>query len=85
MSGQRLRTVVADTNALIRLTVLQGLQIVPPPRFIVDYGRNGHLSHEAARTLLAIISPHRSLRSRITQLRVHERQDHRRDTAFPVE
>jgi len=29
-------------------------------RLIVDYARNGHLSHEAGRTLITTISPHRS-------------------------
>ena len=40
--------------------VLEGPRIVPTPRLIVDYARNGHLSYEAARTLITAISPHRS-------------------------
>jgi predicted nucleic acid-binding protein len=40
--------------------VLQGPQIVPTPRLIVDYARNGHLSSEEARALITTISPHRS-------------------------
>lgn len=30
------------------------------PRLICDYARNGHMTHEEARTLLTTISPHRS-------------------------
>jgi hypothetical protein len=48
------------TNFPLIHAVLQGSRIVPTPRLIVDYARNGHLSHEAARTLLTTISPHRS-------------------------
>jgi len=40
--------------------VLQGPRIVPTPRLICDYARNGHMTHEEARTLLSVISPHRS-------------------------
>jgi hypothetical protein len=48
------------TNFPLIHAVLQGPRIVPTPRLIVDYARNGHLSHEEARTLLTTISPHRS-------------------------
>ncbi|WP_224338424.1 hypothetical protein [Haloprofundus halobius] len=48
------------TNFPLIHAVLQGPRIVPTPRLIVDYARNGYLSHEAARTLLTTISPHRS-------------------------
>mgnify|MGYP006282744111 FL=1 len=48
------------TNFPLIHAVLQGSRIVPTPRLIVDYARNGYLSHEAARTLLTTISPHRS-------------------------
>ena len=48
------------TNFPLIHAVLQGPRIVPTPRLIVDYARNGHLSHEAARTLITTISPHRS-------------------------
>jgi predicted nucleic acid-binding protein len=48
------------TNFPLIHAVLQGPRIVPTPRLIVDYARNGHLSHEAARTLIATISQHRS-------------------------
>jgi len=48
------------TNFPLIHAVLQGPRIVPTPRLIVEYARNGHLSHEVARTLLATISPHRS-------------------------
>jgi hypothetical protein len=48
------------TNFPLSHAVLQGPRILPTPRLIVDYARNGHLSHEAARTLLTTISSHRS-------------------------
>ena len=48
------------TNFPLIHAVLQGSRIVPTPRLIVDYARNGRLSHESARTLITIISPHRS-------------------------
>jgi hypothetical protein len=48
------------TNFPFIHAVLQGPRIVPTPRLIVTYARNGHLSHEAARMLLTTISPHRS-------------------------
>ena len=48
------------TNFPLIHAVLQGPRIVPTPRLIVDYARNGHLSHEEARTLITTISPHRS-------------------------
>lgn len=40
--------------------VLQGPRIVPTPRLIVDYARNGHMTSAEARTLITAISPHRS-------------------------
>ena len=48
------------TNFPLIHAVLQGPRIVPTPRLIVDYARNGHLSHDAARRLITTISPHRS-------------------------
>ncbi|MEF8824862.1 MAG: hypothetical protein V5A27_00725 [Halapricum sp.] len=48
------------TNFPLIHAVLQGPRIVPTPRLIVDYARNGHLSHEVARRLITTISPHRS-------------------------
>ena len=48
------------TNFPLIHAVLQEPRIVPTPRLIVEYARNGHLTHEAARTLLTTISPHRS-------------------------
>ena len=48
------------TNFALVHAALQGPRIVPTPRLIVDYARNGHLSHEEARTLITTISPHRS-------------------------
>ena len=55
-----LTDVFGGTNFPLIHAVLQRPQIVPTPRLIADYARNGHLSHEAARTLIATISPHRS-------------------------
>ena len=48
------------TNFPLIHAVLQGPRIVPTSRLIADYARNGHLSHDAARTLITTISPHRS-------------------------
>jgi len=48
------------TNFALVHAALQGPRIVPTPRLIVDYARNGHLSHEEAQTLITTISPHRS-------------------------
>lgn len=48
------------TNFPLIHAALQGPRIVPTPRLIVDYARNGHLRHEEARTLLTAISPNRS-------------------------
>ncbi|WP_277555891.1 hypothetical protein [Halobaculum limi] len=59
------------TNFPLIHAVLQGPRIVPTPRLIVDYARNGHLSPEEARTLITTISPHRSWENSpyVTQLR----------------
>jgi hypothetical protein len=48
------------TNFPLIHAVLDGPRIVPTPRLIVDYARNGYLSHAEAETLLMTISPHRS-------------------------
>ena len=48
------------TNFALIHAVLQGPRIVPTPRLICDYARNGHMTHEEARKLLSTISPHRS-------------------------
>ena len=48
------------TNFPLVHAVLQGPRIVPTPRLICEYARNGHMTHEEARTLLSAISPHRS-------------------------
>jgi len=58
------------TNFPLIHAVLQGPRIVPTPRLIVDYARNGHPSPEEARTLITTISPHRSWEnsSYVTQL-----------------
>lgn len=48
------------TNFPLIHAVLQGPRIVPTPRLVCDYARNGHMTHEEARTLITTISPHRS-------------------------
>ena len=48
------------TNFPLIHAVLQGPRIVPTPRLIGEYARNGHPSHEEARTLITAMSPHRS-------------------------
>jgi len=48
------------TNFPLIHAVLQGPRIVPTPRLIYDYARNGHMTKEEARTLITTISPHRS-------------------------
>ncbi|WP_123622681.1 hypothetical protein [Halorubrum sp. CSM-61] len=40
--------------------VLRESRIVPTPRLIRDYARNGHMTREEARTLIAAIGSHRS-------------------------
>lgn len=59
------------TNFPLIHAVLQGPRIVPTPRLIVDYARNGYMGHEEARTLITTISPHRSWENSpyVTQLR----------------
>ncbi|WP_436928479.1 hypothetical protein [Halosimplex halobium] len=39
---------------------LTGPRIVPTPRLLCDYARDGHMSVEEARALIRTISPHRS-------------------------
>ena len=48
------------TNFPLIHAVLEGPRIVPTPRLICDYARNGHMTHEETLTLLRVISPHRS-------------------------
>jgi len=48
------------TNSPLIHAVLEGPRIVPTPRLIVDYARNGDLSYEAAQTLITAIGRHRS-------------------------
>ncbi|SEP21790.1 hypothetical protein SAMN05216388_104623 [Halorientalis persicus] len=61
------------TNFPLIHAVLQGPRIVPTPRLICDYARNGHLTQAEARTLLTTISPHRSWEDSpyVTQLLQH--------------
>lgn len=39
---------------------LNGPRIVPTPRLLCDYARDGHMSADEARTLIRTIEPHRS-------------------------
>lgn len=48
------------TNFALIHAVLDGPRIVPTPRLICDYARNGHMTHEEAHTLITTISQHRS-------------------------
>lgn len=48
------------TNFPLIHAVLRGPHIVPTPRLICDYARNGHMTSTEARTLITTISPHRS-------------------------
>lgn len=61
------------TNFPLIHAVLRGPRIVPTPRLVVDYARNGHLSREEARMLITAISPHRSWENSpyVTQLLHH--------------
>lgn len=48
------------TNFALVHAALRGPRIVPTPRLICDYARNGHVTHDEARTLITAICPHRS-------------------------
>ena len=48
------------TNFALVHAALQGPRIVPTPRLICDYARNGHLSTADAKTVIQTISQHRS-------------------------
>jgi len=48
------------TNFPLIHAVLRGPRIVPTPRLVCDYARNGHLTDDEARRLLATIGPDRS-------------------------
>jgi hypothetical protein len=48
------------TNFPLIHAVLQGPRLVPTPRLICDYARNGHMTRAEARTVITTISPHRS-------------------------
>ena len=48
------------TNFALVHAALQGPRIVPTPRLICDYARNGHLSPADATTVIQTISQHRS-------------------------
>ncbi|MBX0298111.1 hypothetical protein [Haloarcula nitratireducens] len=61
------------TNFPLIHAVLQGPRIVPTPRLIVDYARNGHLSHTEARRLITTISPHRSWENSQYVAQLHQR------------
>ncbi len=59
------------TNFALIHAVLQGPRIVPTPRLVCDYARNGQMTSEEVRALLTQISPHRSWEDSpyVTQLR----------------
>ncbi|MEZ3118161.1 hypothetical protein RYH80_19785 [Halobaculum sp. MBLA0147] len=61
------------TNFPLIHAVLQGPRIIPTPRLMVDYARNGHLTHEEAQTLITTISQYRSWENSpyVTQLLRH--------------
>ena len=48
------------TNFPLVHAVLRGPRIVPTPRLVVGYARDGHLSDESARTLIETMGRHRS-------------------------
>jgi hypothetical protein len=48
------------TNFALVHAALQGPRIVPTPRLLCDYARNGHMAVEEARRLITTISPDRS-------------------------
>ena len=48
------------TNFALVHAALQGPQIVPTPRLLCEYARNGPMTTEEARRLITTISPHRS-------------------------
>jgi len=48
------------TNFALVHAALAGPRIVPTPRLVCDYARNGHMTNADARTLVGVISPHRS-------------------------
>lgn len=48
------------TNFALVHAALQGPRIVPTPRLLCDYARNGYMTVEDARRLISTISPHRS-------------------------
>ena len=47
------------TNFALVHAALQGPRIVPTPRILCEYTRNGHMTAEAASRLITTISPHR--------------------------
>ena len=48
------------TNFALIHAVLRGPRIVPTPRLLCEYARNGHITREEARILITRISSHRS-------------------------
>jgi len=81
------------TNFPLIHAVLQGPRIVPTPRLICDYARNGHMTHEEGANATRRDQPHRAgtdspyvaqlvalLESRFIRPRGHERRVRRRDT-----
>jgi len=48
------------TNFALVHAALRGPRIVPTPRLVCDYARNGHMTRDEARTLVDAIGSHRS-------------------------
>ncbi|XGI84754.1 hypothetical protein ACEU6E_10590 (plasmid) [Halorutilales archaeon Cl-col2-1] len=48
------------TNFALIHATLRESRIIPTPRLILDYARNGYMTHDEAQSLIATISPHRS-------------------------
>jgi hypothetical protein len=61
------------TNFPLVHAVLEGPRIVPTPRLVCDYARNGHLTDREARRLLGVIGPHRSWNTSPYVTRLRER------------
>ncbi|AWB26691.1 hypothetical protein [Halococcoides cellulosivorans] len=71
-TGETAAIVLANTNAVDALltdefthlarihALVEGATLVPTPRLIRDYARNGHLTVDQARDLLDVIGPSRS-------------------------
>jgi hypothetical protein len=67
----------SGTNFALIHAALQGPRIVPTPRLVCDYARNGHLTDDQARTLLTVIGTHRSWETNpyVNRMRQHLEAD----------